>query len=109
MPDGAGYVVLDNLGGVHKFGSATQGVVGSGATPYWGIDLGRDIVIVSGWGIPFGYLVLDGWGGVVATTGLAKPTNPSATLVLRPLARDRRRRWAAVAAAQRRQHAAHRV
>jgi hypothetical protein len=80
MPDGAGYVVLDSLGGVNKFGSATQGLVGSGSTPYWGTNLGRDIAIVTGWGIPFGYYVLDAWGGIAATNGLARPTNPGAVL-----------------------------
>src|SRR5262249_32896759 len=80
MPDGAGYLVLASPGGVNKFGSARKGLVGTGSTPYWGTDLGRDLAIVSGWGIPFGYYVLDAWGGVAATSGLARPANPGATL-----------------------------
>jgi hypothetical protein len=80
MPDGAGYVVLDRLGGVTKYGSALQGAVGTGSTPYWGTDLGRDIVIVSAFNTVYGYYVLDAWGGVAATSGLAARANPAATL-----------------------------
>src|SRR6478752_6927969 len=80
MPDGAGYVVLDNLGGVSKYGSALLGAVGAGATPYWNVDLGRDITIVSVFGGAGGYYVVDAWGGVAGTSGLAKVSNPAATL-----------------------------
>ena len=89
MPDGAGYVVLDKFGGVNKFGSALQGVIGSGSTPYWGTDLGRDLVLVSVFDIPLGYYVLDAWGGVSATSGLAARSNPASTLF--------RDRWRSVA------------
>ncbi len=80
MPDGAGYLVLDNLGGIAKYGSALLGAVGTGSTPSWSIDLGRDVTIVSVFGTAFGYYVLDAWGGVVGTSGLAKVTNPAGTL-----------------------------
>jgi hypothetical protein len=80
MPDGQGYIVLDKFGGVNKFGSALQGPVGTGSTPYWGTDLGRDITIVSAFGSALGYYVLDAWGGVNGTAGLATRTNPAATL-----------------------------
>ena len=64
MPDGEGYLVLDAAGGVHKYGSALTGVVGSATTPYFGIDVARDIVLFAAFGQAFGYYVLDGWGGV---------------------------------------------
>lgn len=80
MPDGRGYVVLDKNGGVAKYGSALQGAVGTGSTPNWGVDLGRDITIVSAFGTAFGYYVVDAWGNVSATSGLAPRTNPSSTL-----------------------------
>jgi hypothetical protein len=79
MPDGAGYLVLDKFGGVNKFGSALQGAVGSGSTKYWGTDLARDLTLVSVFGGAMGYYVLDAWGGVVGTSGLAPRTNPSAS------------------------------
>jgi hypothetical protein len=80
MPDGAGYVVLDKFGGVTKYGSALQGPVGTNSTPVWNLDLGRDIVIVSGFGLTFGYYVLDAWGTVHETSGLQPRTNPAGTL-----------------------------
>jgi hypothetical protein len=80
MPDGAGYLVLDSLGGVNKFGSATTGVIGAGNTKYWGVDLGRDIMVLSVFGAPLGYYVLDAWGGVQNTAGVAPVTNPAARL-----------------------------
>jgi hypothetical protein len=80
MPDGAGYLVLDKLGGVNKFGSALQGAVGSGSTTYWGTDLGRDLTLVSVFGGALGYYVVDAWGGVAGTSGLAPRTNPSSSL-----------------------------
>jgi hypothetical protein len=76
MPDGAGYVVLDNFGGVAKFGSATTGVVGAGTTKYYGSDAARDVVIVSAYGIAFGYYVVDAWGNVLNSQGLPAVTNP---------------------------------
>lgn len=79
MPDGAGYVVLDKFGGVNKFGSALQGPVGSGSTTYWGTDVGRDLTLVSVFGGALGYYVVDAWGEVVGTSGLAPRTNPSTT------------------------------
>jgi hypothetical protein len=88
-PDGQGYIVLDKLGGTYKYGTATLGAVGAGDTKYWGVDIGRDIVIVSAFGIAFGYYVVDAWGGVLNTSGLAARTNPSASLF--------RDRWRGVA------------
>ncbi len=80
MPDGQGYVVLDKFGFVHKWGTAMLGAVGAGATKYFGVDIGRDIVIVSAYGVAFGYYVLDAFGGVFNTSGLAARTNPSSVL-----------------------------
>ncbi len=80
MPDGQGYLELDKHGGVAKFGSALQGAVGAGSTPNWGVDLARDITIVSAFKAAFGYYVLAAWGNVSATSGLAAHTNPAATL-----------------------------
>jgi hypothetical protein len=80
MPDSQGYLVLDNLGTVYKYGTATLGPVGSGSTPTWGTDLGRALVIVSAFGAAFGYYVVDAWGGISATAGLAPRTNPAATI-----------------------------
>jgi len=80
MPDGAGYLVLDNLGGIAKYGSALLGAVGTGSTPSWTIDLGRDVTIVSVFGTALGYYVLDAWGAVVGTSGLARVNNPAGSL-----------------------------
>jgi hypothetical protein len=80
MPDGAGYVVLDNFGTVWKYGSATQGLVGAGQTKYFGSDLARDIVLVNAFGAAFGYYVLDSWGNVQNTALVPAVTNPSAVL-----------------------------
>ena len=33
MPDGAGYIVLDGFGGLHKYGSAATGVMAGLAWP----------------------------------------------------------------------------
>ncbi len=106
MPDGAGYIVLDKLGSTYKYGSALQGAVGSGTTPNWGIDIGRDITIVSAFGIAFGYYVLDASGNVSGTSGLARSNEPGIDAVQGPLAGDRHLRREAVAPPQRRQHAA---
>ena len=78
MPDGAGYLVLDKFGGVWKYGSATQGVVGLGQSESFPFDVARDIVIVSAWFWPLGYFVVDGWGGVWGTQGLAPRADPRA-------------------------------
>jgi hypothetical protein len=60
MPDGQGYAVLDGLGGVHHFGSATA--LRQFPTPYWpGQDIARDIAITPTGG---GVVVLDGYGGI---------------------------------------------
>jgi hypothetical protein len=77
MPDGAGYVVLDNFGGVTKLGSATTGLVGSGATTYYGQDAARDVLIVSAFGVAFGYYTLDSWGNVSNTASLPAVVNPT--------------------------------
>jgi hypothetical protein len=79
MPDGAGYLVLDNFGGQHKFGSATTGVVGAGSTKYYGADAARDLVIVSAYGIAFGYYTLDAWGNVSNSSSLPAVANPTAS------------------------------
>ncbi len=73
MPDGQGYVVLDGFGGLHRFGSATEGAVGQAPFPYWiGWDIARDVAITpSGNGIA----VLDGFGGMHAS-GDAPRTSP---------------------------------
>ncbi len=60
MPDGAGYVVLDAWGGVHRFGSASN--LQSLPDTYWpGWDIARSIKITPD---GKGLAVLDGWGGV---------------------------------------------
>jgi hypothetical protein len=60
MPDGKGYVVLDALGGVHRYGSAVAAFDGL-AAPYFGFAIARSVAIN-----PAGtaFAVLDGWGGV---------------------------------------------
>ena len=89
MPDGEGYVILDKFGNVYKYGTATTGAIGAGSTPAWGVDIARDIVILSGYGVAFGYYVVDAWGGVFNTSGLPARTNPSSSLF--------RDRWRGVA------------
>jgi len=59
--NGMGYLVLDGLGGVHKFGSAARGSLGRQVTPYFGFDIARDITLTPD---GRGYAVLDGYGGV---------------------------------------------
>ena len=62
MPDGRGYVILDGWGGLHRFGSARTGPVGTASFPYWpGWDIARDIAITPD---GKGLVVLDGFGGV---------------------------------------------
>jgi hypothetical protein len=75
-PDGAGYLVLDKFGGVSKYGTATQGLVGAANTLYFGIDVARDIVLLG----PWGYYVLDGWGGIWASQQLPGRRNPRSVL-----------------------------
>ena len=58
---GLGYLVLDGLGGVHKFGSAARGALGRRVTDYFGFDIARDIKLTPN---GRGYSVLDGYGGV---------------------------------------------
>ncbi len=65
--DGAGYLVLDGYGGVHKFGSARAGTIGAGRTGYFGWDIARAIALTPN---GKGYTVLDGFGGL-HTTGTA--------------------------------------
>jgi hypothetical protein len=72
MPDGKGYIVLDGYGGLHKFGSATQGVMGSLAGPYFGFDIARSLAItIDGKGL----VELDGYGGIHTVGDVAKPAN----------------------------------
>ena len=59
--DGLGYLVLDGLGGVHKFGNARRQALGRRTTPYFGFDIARDIALTPN---GRGYAVLDGFGGV---------------------------------------------
>jgi hypothetical protein len=80
MPDGAGYFVLDGFGTVHKFGSATTGLVGSASTPHFDLDIARDVLVFNGFGSPFGYYVLDAWGGVWNSAALPPVRNPAAQL-----------------------------
>ncbi len=68
MPDGRGYVVLDGLGGVHRFGSAASSPLQHVRTPYFGFDIARSISLTADGA---GYYVLDGFGGV-HTAGTAK-------------------------------------
>ena len=74
--DGAGYVILDRMGVVWKYGTATTGPVGEGTTPYFGVDVARDIVLINAYGASFGYYVLDAYGGVHNTALLPAVTNP---------------------------------
>jgi hypothetical protein len=62
MPDGNGYIVLDGWGGLHKFGSAATGVMGTLQGPYWqGFDIARSLSITPD---GKGFVVLDGYGGL---------------------------------------------
>jgi polysaccharide biosynthesis protein PslG len=72
MPDGLGYAILDGYGGLHRFGTARYGVVGSAAPGYWrGWDIARDVDITpSGNGIA----VMDAFGGM-HRVGDAPPLN----------------------------------
>ncbi|MGZ4678002.1 MAG: CAP domain-containing protein [Acidimicrobiia bacterium] len=59
MPDGKGYVILDALGGVHRYGSALFTLSGVGG-PWFGFNIARSIAVTpSG----RGFAVLDGFGG----------------------------------------------
>lgn len=60
MPDGNGYVILDALGGVHRYGSAlfTLSKVGG---PWFGFDIARSIAVAPD---GKGFAVLDGFGGL---------------------------------------------
>ena len=59
MPDGNGYVVLDEFGGLHGFGSARDLPLAS--APEFGADVARAVAITpSGNGL----VVLDAWGGL---------------------------------------------
>jgi hypothetical protein len=62
MPDGNGFIVLDGWGGLHKFGSAATGVMGTLQGPYWpGFDIARSLAITpDGQGL----IVLDAYGGL---------------------------------------------
>lgn len=60
MPDGLGYIVLDGLGGIHKYGSAAQGSMSNLVAPYFGWDIARGVGITP---TGKGLAVLDGWGG----------------------------------------------
>jgi hypothetical protein len=62
MPDGNGYIVLDGWGGLHKYGSAAFGVMGSLQGPYWaGFDIARSLAITPDGN---GFIVLDAYGGL---------------------------------------------
>ncbi len=60
MPDGNGYVILDALGGVHRFGSALFTLANVGG-PWFGFDIARSISVAPD---GKGFAVLDGWGGL---------------------------------------------
>ena len=59
MPGGKGYVILDALGGVHRFGSALFTLSGVGG-PWFGFNIARSIAVTSD---GRGFAVLDGFGG----------------------------------------------
>ncbi len=59
MPDGNGYVILDGLGGVHRYGSALFTLAGVGG-PWFGYDIARSIAVTPD---GRGFTVLDGYGG----------------------------------------------
>ncbi len=59
MPDGNGYVILDALGGVHRYGSAIFTLSNVGG-PYFGFDIARSIAVAPD---GKGFAVLDGFGG----------------------------------------------
>jgi hypothetical protein len=59
MPDGNGYVILDAIGGVHRFGSAVGSLAGVGG-PWFGFDIARSISVTPD---GRGFAVLDGFGG----------------------------------------------
>ncbi len=59
MPDGNGYVILDGLGGVHRYGSALFTLANVGG-PWFGFDIARSIAVT---GDGRGFAVLDGFGG----------------------------------------------
>jgi hypothetical protein len=72
MPDGAGYVVLDGYGGLHKFGSAKRGAMRNIPSPgYWpGWDIARSLAITAD---GRGLVVLDGFGGIHAVGSVSAP------------------------------------
>jgi hypothetical protein len=59
MPDGNGYVILDALGAVHKYGSAV-GLLAGIDGPWFGFNIARSIAVTSN---GRGFAVLDGFGG----------------------------------------------
>ena len=59
MPDGKGYVILDALGGVHRYGSALFSLAGVSG-PWFGYDIARSIAVTAD---GRGFAVLDGYGG----------------------------------------------
>ncbi len=59
MPDGNGYVILDSLGGVHRYGSALFTLANVGG-PWFGFDIARSITVAPD---GKGFAVLDGFGG----------------------------------------------
>ena len=83
-PDGAGYVVLDAWGGLHRFGSARTGSLARLSGPYWpGQDRARALVLTP---TGRGYAVLEA-SGAVASYGDA-PTGRAAMWPGLDLARD---------------------
>ena len=64
-PTAPGYLVLDGFGGVHKFGTARSGTIGSGNSGYFGWDIAAPITITPN---GRGYTVLDGFGGLHSTS-----------------------------------------
>ena len=105
-PTAQGYLVLDNARrGAEVRHARRTGVVGAGIDAVLGRrprSRHRDRRPASG--MAFGYYVLDAWGGVFDTSGLAARTNPSATLFRDRWRGDHDLRREAVAAAQRRHH-----
>ena len=106
MPDGHGYLVLDNLGGVSKYGSGARGAIGAGARAVLGVDLGRRSCIVTAVSASRSATTCSTPGAACSTPAGFCPHQPVGHAVPRPLARHRHLRRPAVAAAQRRHAAA---
>ena len=77
MPDGAGYLVLDRLGGVCEVRHRHAGPDRRGEHARSSASTWRATSCCFG---PFGYYVLDGWGGIWASQSLPARRNPRGVL-----------------------------